>query len=82
MSEDIKALLQELLASGPFHEFLNMELLGYDAEAGMVEIRLPWRREFERLPDTGQWAQIGSIDRGRVAFGRRRPGPAWFHCGG
>jgi uncharacterized protein (TIGR00369 family) len=55
MSEDIKALLQELLASGPFHEFLNMELLGYDAEAGMVEIRLPWRREFERLPDTGQW---------------------------
>ena len=55
MPRDIETVLRELLASGPFHEFLNMELIGHDAQAGMVDIRLPWRREFERMPDSKQW---------------------------
>jgi len=47
--------LRELLAAGPFHAFLGMELLDYDPAAGTVAIRLPWRPEFERLPDSRQW---------------------------
>lgn len=55
MTEDIGTTLRELLLSGPFHELLGMELVGYDGSAGTVEIRLPWRREFERAADTKQW---------------------------
>jgi uncharacterized protein (TIGR00369 family) len=52
---DTVAALRRLLESGPFHEFMNMELLGCDTETGAVEIRLPWRAEFERTPGTRQW---------------------------
>jgi uncharacterized protein (TIGR00369 family) len=55
MADDVETTLRTLLRSGPFHAFLNMELVGHDAEAGTVEIRLPWRREFERAVDTRQW---------------------------
>lgn len=55
MSEDIEATLKALLTSGPFHELLRLELVGCDAAAGTVEIRLPWRPELERAADTGQW---------------------------
>ena len=55
MSDSNQAVLRELLASGPFHEFLGMELLTADTKAGTVEIRLPWRAEFERGPNTKQW---------------------------
>lgn len=55
MIEDIETTLRSLLLSGPFHELMRMELVGYDAAAGTVDIRLPWRREFERDPDTKQW---------------------------
>src|SRR5215213_4909492 len=34
---------------------LGMELLDYDPAAGTVAIRLPWRPDFERLPDSRQW---------------------------
>lgn len=55
MSEGIETILQQLLASGAFHEFLNMELVGHDDTTGTIDIRLPWRREFERMPGTKQW---------------------------
>ena len=34
---------------------MRLELVGHDAAAGTVDIRLPWRREFERAADTKQW---------------------------
>ncbi len=55
MAEDIETTLRDLLLSGPFHELMRMELVSFDAAAGAVDIRLPWRREFERDPDTKQW---------------------------
>jgi uncharacterized protein (TIGR00369 family) len=55
MAADIESTLRSLLGSGPFHEHLRMELLGHDAERGTVEIRLPWRPEFEREAGTKQW---------------------------
>jgi uncharacterized protein (TIGR00369 family) len=52
---DIETTLRELLLTGPFHELMRMELVGYDPEVGSVDIRLPWRPEFERAADTKQW---------------------------
>ncbi len=53
--EDLEATLRARLRSGPFHELMRMELLGCDTESGSVEIRLPWRPEFERDAGTRQW---------------------------
>ena len=50
---DLESVLRSLLGLGRFHQFLGLELL--DHGAGTVRIRMPWRREFERGPDTGQW---------------------------
>jgi uncharacterized protein (TIGR00369 family) len=55
MADDLETTLRALLASGPFHELLRLELVGYDATVGAVDLRLPWRREFERAADTKQW---------------------------
>lgn len=55
MSADIETKLKTILSSGPFHEFLRMELLAHDAQTGNVVIRLPWRPEFERGAGTRQW---------------------------
>jgi uncharacterized protein (TIGR00369 family) len=52
---DIETTLRALLMGGAFHQFLGMELVGHDATAGLVEIRLPWRAEFERGPGSRQW---------------------------
>ena len=53
--EDIGHTLRDLLSSGPFHEFLRIELVRYDVEAGAVDLRLPWRQELEREAGTKQW---------------------------
>jgi uncharacterized protein (TIGR00369 family) len=55
MAQDIERILKDLLAGGPFHEFLRMELVGHDPKVGTVEIKLPWRSEFGRAADTKQW---------------------------
>src|SRR4051812_41686019 len=55
MADDIGTTLRDLLLSGPFHEQMRMELVGYDAEVGTVDIRLPWQPTFERAADTKQW---------------------------
>jgi uncharacterized protein (TIGR00369 family) len=54
MAHDIEATLRDLL-QGPFHEWLQMELVRYDAEKGSIEIRLPFRPEMERGAGTKQW---------------------------
>jgi uncharacterized protein (TIGR00369 family) len=55
MTANIESTLRELLSTGPFHETLRMELVRHDADAGTVEIRLPWRPEFERDAASKQW---------------------------
>jgi uncharacterized protein (TIGR00369 family) len=55
MAGDIEQSLRDLLSSGPFHELMRMELVRYDAEAGAVDLRLPWQRAFERELGTKQW---------------------------
>ncbi|MSP89107.1 MAG: PaaI family thioesterase [Alphaproteobacteria bacterium] len=55
MAEDIADRLKRYLATGGFQQFLNIELIGCDAKAGTVEVRLPWKPEFERGPGTKQW---------------------------
>jgi uncharacterized protein (TIGR00369 family) len=49
-----KAELQAVLDSGPFHHFLRMEALSIDEEGKRVVLRLPYRPEYQRQPDTGQ----------------------------
>ncbi|MBK18992.1 MAG: thioesterase [Rhodospirillaceae bacterium] len=46
--------LREWLATGPFQEFLGLELISSDLEKKELVLRLPYKPEFERLPDTGQ----------------------------
>src|SRR5262245_11906144 len=52
-SNDI-ATLQQLLDSSPFHKMLSMTVTAMDADRGTVEIRLPYRQEFDRSADAGQ----------------------------
>lgn len=46
--------LREQLASGQFQQFLGLELISTDTEKQEIVMRLPFKPEFERLPDTGQ----------------------------
>ena len=46
--------LREQLAAGQFHKFLGLELISTDTEKQEIVVRLPFKLEFERLPDTGQ----------------------------
>jgi len=55
MSAEREIMLKASLSSGRFQTFLGMELLAHNAEQGSVEIKLPWRDDFERGPGTGQW---------------------------
>jgi uncharacterized protein (TIGR00369 family) len=43
------------LANPPYHGFLRPEAVSVDAEAGIVEIRLPFRYEFQRVPDRPEY---------------------------
>ena len=43
------------LANPPYHAFLRPEALSVDAAAGIVEIRLPFRPEFQRVPDRPEY---------------------------
>lgn len=47
--------LQFELANPPYHAFLRPEAVAVDAEAGRVEIRLPFRPEFQRVPDRPEY---------------------------
>ena len=49
------ATLSEKLSSGAFQRFLGLELVAFDAAAATVTLRAPWRKDFERGPDSGQW---------------------------
>ncbi|MEL6978312.1 MAG: PaaI family thioesterase [Pseudomonadota bacterium] len=40
--------LEALVLGCPFHRFLGLELLAFDAEAGSVTLGLPLREEFSR----------------------------------
>jgi uncharacterized protein (TIGR00369 family) len=55
MGEDITDKLKRYLATGAFQQFLGIELIACDAAAGTVEMRLPWKPDFERGPGTRQW---------------------------
>ena len=43
------------LAHPPYHAFLRPEAVSVDAENGVVEIRLPFRPEFQRVPDKPEY---------------------------
>jgi uncharacterized protein (TIGR00369 family) len=43
------------LAHPPYHAFLRPEAVSVDAEKGIVEIRLPFRPEFQRVPDKPEY---------------------------
>lgn len=47
--------LQFELDHPPYHGFLRPEAISADAEAGRVEIRLPFRAEFQRAPDRPEY---------------------------
>ena len=52
---DIAQLLRGKLLDGQLQHFMGLELLDYDAGAGDVSLRAPWRAEFERCPGALQW---------------------------
>lgn len=43
------------LAHPPYHAFLRPQAMSVDAENGIVEIRLPFRPEFQRVPDKPEY---------------------------
>lgn len=43
------------LAHPPYHAFLRPQAVSVDAENGIVEIRLPFRPEFQRVPDKPEY---------------------------
>lgn len=47
--------LRRELALPPFHAVLRPEAVRADASAGEIEIRLPFRPEFRRLPDRDEY---------------------------
>ena len=46
--------LRDLLAAGRFQQLLGIELVSTDMEAQEIVMRLPFKIDFERLPDTRQ----------------------------
>jgi uncharacterized protein (TIGR00369 family) len=38
-----------------FHRFLRMEIFAADAAKGTISIRLPFREEYARIPETGDY---------------------------
>ena len=52
-SVDAMARLTHELAHPPFHAVLGPVPVSADAEAGVVEIRIPYRPEFRRAADSG-----------------------------
>jgi uncharacterized protein (TIGR00369 family) len=46
--------LRDLLAAGRFQQLLGIELVSTDIEAQEIVMRLPFKTDFERLPDTRQ----------------------------
>lgn len=52
-----KATLEQLRAwldLPPFHRFLRMEIESYDADAERLTLVLPFRRDYQRVPDQPQ----------------------------
>jgi uncharacterized protein (TIGR00369 family) len=47
--------LQFELAHPPYHAFLRPQAVSVDAENSIVEIRLPFRPEFQRVPDKPEY---------------------------
>jgi uncharacterized protein (TIGR00369 family) len=47
--------LQFELAHPPYHAFLRPQAVAVDAGNGVVEIRLPFRPEFQRVPDKPEY---------------------------
>jgi uncharacterized protein (TIGR00369 family) len=52
---DALARLRFELDHPPFHHFLKPEPIKADPDAGLVEIRLPFRPEFSRVPDRPEY---------------------------
>ncbi|MGH7070050.1 MAG: PaaI family thioesterase [Acetobacteraceae bacterium] len=47
--------LRAVLAAPPFHAFLQPQAVAVDPEAGIVEVRLPFRPEFRRVSDKPEY---------------------------
>ena len=50
-----ETLLRDALATGPFQQFLGLELETCDAAEARVVLRARWRPTFERGPRSLQW---------------------------
>ena len=46
--------LQQFLQACPFNRFSGFEITSLDDEAGWLQMNMPVRREFQRLPDSDQ----------------------------
>ena len=51
---DIVATLKASIRKPPFHAWLGVELVAGDAEAGTATVRLPFKADFQRSPDSTQ----------------------------
>ncbi len=50
----IKEELQAVLDSAPFHHFLKIEIVSIDIEEKRMVLRLPYRPDYQRQPETQQ----------------------------
>ena len=55
MIELTPATIRQWLDSSPFIAFMNLEIVGADAEKGEIAMKMPMRPEFERGAGTGQF---------------------------
>ncbi|MBI3370809.1 MAG: PaaI family thioesterase [Betaproteobacteria bacterium] len=56
MTQPINAdVVSQWLATSPFIRFMNLEVVGVDAQTGEISMRMPMRAEFERGAGTGQF---------------------------
>lgn len=52
---EILATIRQWLAKGKYHEFLGVELANADLDKQELTLKLPYKDEFERMPDSRQW---------------------------
>lgn len=50
--ENVKKLIE---SNQGFHSTLKMRLIAYDADAGRLTVRLPYRDAYARIPDIGDY---------------------------
>jgi uncharacterized protein (TIGR00369 family) len=52
---EILETIRKWLATGKYHEFLGVELVAADLDKQELVLKLPYKDDFERMPESGQW---------------------------